>query len=97
MQPQLLQAPEAEDGDGDLLHLFDRYKLAVAMADRVNARRRQPKTFFLALNTGLLKDCKRYLPLTHLDNWRPRLFGPLDRLLLLAARIGGQAPVAPRG
>ncbi len=168
MQPQLLQASEAEYGDCYRQHLFDQYKLAVEMADRVSARRMQANTFFLAVNTGLLtvfanllkdkifsgfsatltiiallvlcfvwwrilrsyrqlnsvryavildmetllpaapyaaewralgegKDPKRYLTLTHVENWVPRLFGLLYLLLLLVALIGGQAPVAARG
>jgi hypothetical protein len=168
MRPLLLQVSAAEYGDGYRQHLFDQYKLAVEMADRVSARRMQANTFFLAVNTGLLtvfanlakdkivsgffgalpiiallvlcfvwwrivrsyrqlssgkyalilememllpsspyaaewrslgegKVPKRYLPLTHLENWVPRLFGLLDLLLLLAVLFGGQSPVALGG
>jgi hypothetical protein len=155
----------AEYGDLYQQHLFDQYKLAVEMADRVSARRMQANTFFLAINTGLLtvfanlvkdkiitgfsgtlpiiallalcfvwwrivrsyrqlnsgkyavilemenllpaapyaaewvalgesKDPKRYLPLTHVENWVPRLFGLLYLLLLLAVLLGGWGSVA---
>lgn len=164
----LLRASETEYGDHYRQHLFDQYKLAVEMADRVSARRMQANTFFLAVNTGLLtvfaslakdkiisgftgalpiiallvlcfvwwrivgsyrqlnngkyavihdiesllpaalyaaewkalgegKDPKRYLPLTHVENWVPRLFGLLYLLLLLAVLLGGQGPVAGGG
>ena len=164
----LLRASESEYGDHYRQHLFDQYKLAVEMADRVSARRMQANTFFLAVNTGLLtvfaslakdkiisgftgalpiiallvlcfvwwrivrsycqlnsgkfavildletllpaapyaaewealgegKDPKRYLPLTHVENWVPRLFGLLYLLLLLAVLLGGQGPVAGGG
>ena len=159
--PQHLLQPASEAVYGDLYrqHLFDQYKLAVEMADRVSARRMQANTFFLAVNTGLLTvlaslvkdktlagfsgalpiaalvalcfvwwrivrsyrqlnsckyevilaieallplapyaaewealgrglDAKRYLPLTHVENWVPKLFGLLY-LLLLAAVLGG--------
>ncbi|MFM7527417.1 MAG: hypothetical protein ACKO63_02795 [Nodosilinea sp.] len=45
-----------------------------------------------ALGEG--KDPRRYLPLTHVENWVPRLFGLLYLLLLLAVLLGGQGPVA---
>jgi len=164
----LLRAPETEYGDHYHQHLFDQYKLALEMADRVSARRMQANTFFLAVNTGLLtvfaslakdkiisgftgalpiiallvlcfvwwrivrsyrqlnsgkfavileletllpavpyaaewkalgdgKDPKRYLPLRHVENWVPRLFGLLYLLLLLAVLLGGQGPVAGGG
>lgn len=165
LQPSLLRTSEADYGDSYRQHLFDQYKLAVEMADRVSARRMQANTFFLAVNTGLLtvfaslakdriisgltgalpiiallvlcfvwwrivrsyrqvnsgkyavildletllpaapyaaewkalgegKDPRRYLPLTHVENWVPRLFGLLYLLLLLAVLLGGQGPVA---
>lgn len=50
----LLRVAGAEYGDLYQQHLFDQYKLAVEMADRVSARRMQANTFFLAINTGLL-------------------------------------------
>ncbi|MBD2548316.1 hypothetical protein H6G65_01695 [Microcystis elabens FACHB-917] len=161
----LLRVAGAEYGDLYQQHLFDQYKLAVEMADRVSARRMQANTFFLAINTGLLtvfanlvkdeiitgfsgtlpiiallvlcfvwwrivrsyrqlnsgkyavilemenllpaapyaaewvalgegKDPKRYLPLTHVENWVPRLFGVLYLLLLLAVLLGGWGSVA---
>jgi hypothetical protein len=161
----LLRVAGAEYGDLYQQHLFDQYKLAVEMADRVSARRMQANTFFLAINTGLLtvfanlvkdkiitgfsgtlpiiallvlcfvwwrivrsyrqlnsgkyavilemekllpaapyaaewvalgegKDPKRYLPLTHVENWVPRLFGLLYLLLLLAVLLGGWGSVA---
>ena len=168
LQPWLIQTSEAEYGDLYRQHLFDQYKLAVEMADRVSARRMQANTFFLTINTGLLtvfanlvkdklitgfsgalpiiallvfcfvwwrivrsyrqlnsgkyavilemeklfpaapyaaewvalgkgKDAKRYLPLTHVENWVPRLFGSLYLLLLVAVLIGGQMPAAAAG
>ncbi|MFM9101398.1 MAG: hypothetical protein ACKOPS_08715 [Cyanobium sp.] len=168
LPPSLLRASEADYGDCYRQHLFDQYKLAVEMADRVSARRMQANTFFLAVNTGLLtvfaslakdkiisgftgalpiiallilcfvwwrivrnyrllnrgkfavihemetllpaapysaewkalgegKDPRGYLPLTHLENWVPRLFGLLYLLLLLAVLLGGQGPVAVPG
>jgi len=168
LQPSLLRTSEADYGDSYRQHLFDQYKLAVEMADRVSARRMQANTFFLAVNTGLLtvfaslakdriisgftgalpiiallvlcfvwwrivrsyrqlnsgkyavildletmlpaapyaaewkalgegKDPRRYLPLTHVENWVPRLFGLLYLLLLLAVLLGGQGPVAGGG
>ncbi|MBM5818188.1 MAG: hypothetical protein FJ083_16945, partial [Cyanobacteria bacterium K_Offshore_surface_m2_239] len=54
LQPILLRASQGEYGDCYRQHLFDQYKLAVEMADRVSARRMQANTFFLAVNTGLL-------------------------------------------
>jgi hypothetical protein len=50
----LLGVSEGEYGDLYRQHLFDQYKLAVEMADRVSARRMQANSFFLAVNTGLL-------------------------------------------
>lgn len=54
--PQPLWQPASEAAYGSLYrqHLFDQYKLAVEMADRVSARRMQANTLFLAVNTGLL-------------------------------------------
>lgn len=165
--PQPLWQPASEAAYGGLYrqHLFDQYKLAVEMADRVSARRMQANTFFLAVNTGVLtvfanlvkdkiisgftgalpiiallalcfvwwrivrsyrqlntgkyavilelenllpvapyaaewkalgegKDPRRYLPLTHVENWVPRLFGALYLLLLLAVLLGGQGQAA---
>lgn len=46
----------------------------------------------MALGEG--KDPKRYLPLTHVENWVPRLFGLLYLLLLLAVLLGGWGSVA---
>ena len=167
-KPLLLQV--SEDGYGNLYrqHLFDQYRLAVEMADRLSARRMQANTFFLAVNTGLItvlanlvkdgiisgiagalpliamlvlcygwwrivgsyrqlssgkhavileletllpaapyaaewavlgqgKDPRRYLPLTHVETWVPRLFALLYLLLLLAVLLGGQGPVAGGG
>ncbi len=159
--PWLLRASERKYGESYRQHLFDQYKLAVEMADRVSARRMQANTFFLAVNTGVLtvfanlvkdriisgltgalpiiallalcfvwwrivrsyrqlnsgkyavilelesllpvapyaaewkalgegRDPRRYLPLTHVENWVPRLFGALYLLLLLAVLFGGQ-------
>jgi len=50
----LLQVPEDGYGNLNRQHLFDQYRLAVEMADRLSARRMQANTFFLAVNTGLL-------------------------------------------
>ena len=158
----------ATDDYGSLYgqHLFEQYKLAVEMADRVSARRMQANTFFLGVNTGLLTvfaalvkdkvisgwtgalpviallvlcfvwwrivrsyrqlnsgkyqiirqmeallpaapyaaewealgeghDPKRYLPLTHVENWVPRLFFVLVLGLLLAVLFVDQAPAVP--
>ena len=54
LQPLWQPASEAAYGGLYRQHLFDQYKLAVEMADRVSARRMQANTFFLAVNTGLL-------------------------------------------
>ena len=54
LQPLWQPASEAPHGGPYRQHLFDQYKLAVEMADRVSARRMQANTFFLAVNTGLL-------------------------------------------
>jgi hypothetical protein len=109
VQPLLLQVSEVEYGEAYRQHLFDQYKLAVEMADRVSARRMQANTFFLAVNTGLLTVFANLakvkiisgffgtLPLTHVENWVPRLFGLLYLLLLLAVLSGGQSPVALGG
>jgi len=109
VQPLLLQVSEVESGDAYRQHLFDQYKLAVEMADRVSARRTQANTFFLAVNTGLLTVFANLgkvkiisglfgtLPLTHGENWVPRLFGLLYPLLLLAVLSGGQSAVALGG
>jgi hypothetical protein len=45
---------------------------------------------WIAVGEG--KDPKRYLPLTHVENWVPRLFGLLYLLLLLA--VWNSAPHA---
>jgi hypothetical protein len=163
--PQPLWQPASEAAYGGLYrqHLFDQYKLAVEMADRVSARRMQANTFFLAVNTGLLtvfatlvkdktlsgfsgtlpiaalvalcfvwwrivqsyrqlnsgkydvilaieallplapyatewealgrgEDPKRYLPLTHVENWVPKLFGLLYLLLFVAVLMGDKLP-----
>jgi hypothetical protein len=168
LKPLLLRV--SEDGYGDLYrpHLFDQYRLAVEMADRLSARRMQANTFFLAVNTGLLtvlanlvkdgiisgiagtlpliavlvlcygwwrivgsyrqlssgkhavileletllpaapyaaewavlgegRDPRRYLPLTRVETWVPRLFALLYLLLLLAVLLGGQGPAAGGG
>jgi hypothetical protein len=50
----LLRASPADYGSLYAQHLFEQYKLAVEMADRVSARRMQANTFFLGVNTGLL-------------------------------------------
>jgi hypothetical protein len=168
MRNTLLRASDAEYGDLFRQHLFDQYKLAVEMADRVSARRMQANTFFLAVNTGLLtvfaslvkdkvlsgftgalpivallalcfvwwrivqsyrqlnsgkyqvilaieerlplapyaaewealgrgNDPKRYLPLTHVENWVPRLFGLLYLLLIVIVVFGGTLPAAAPG
>jgi len=145
LKPLLIQASEAEYGDLYRQHLFDQYKLAVEMADRLSARRMQANSFFLAVNTGLLTvlvlcygwwrivrsyrqlssgkhavileletflpaapdaaewvalgeglDPSRYLPLTRVENWVPRLFALLY-LLLLAVLTGGPWPAAALG
>lgn len=168
-QPLLQPVSEAAYGGLYRQHLFDQYKLAVEMADRVSARRMQANTFFLAVNTGLLtvlaslvkdktlagfsgalpiaalvalcfvwwrivqsyrqlnsgkyqvilaledllplapyaaewqalgrgKEPKLYLPLTHVENWVPKLFGLLYLLLIMAVLFGAQMPaVAPGG
>ncbi len=167
MDSTLFQRPKDEYGDLYCQHLFDQYKLAVEMADRVSARRMQANTFFLGVNTGLLtifatlvkerilsgfsgalpilalvilcfvwwrivrsyrqlnsgkfavilelekllpvapyaaewialgegKDSRRYLPLTHVENWVPRLFGALYLLLLVAVLVAGQT-ILPGG
>lgn len=54
MRINLLRSSEAAYGPLYGQHLFDQYKLAVEMADRVSARRMQANTFFLAVNTGVL-------------------------------------------
>ncbi|MEB3361923.1 MAG: hypothetical protein VKI42_07365 [Synechococcaceae cyanobacterium] len=54
LKPLLLRASEAEYGSLYRQHLFDQYKQAVDIADRLSARRMQANTFFLAVNTGLL-------------------------------------------
>ncbi|MFM7513701.1 MAG: hypothetical protein ACKO3F_10140 [Cyanobium sp.] len=109
LKPLLLQVPE--DGYGNLYrqHLFDQYRLAMEMADRLSARRMQANTFFLAVNTGLLtvlanlvKDriisgIAGALPLTRVETWVPRLFALLYLLLLLAVLLGGQGQVAGGG
>jgi hypothetical protein len=146
LQPVLLRASEGEYGDCNRQQLFDQYKLAVEMADRVSARRMQANTFFLAVNTGLIavlvlcygwwrivgsyrqlssgkhavileietllpaapyaaewavlgegRDPRRYLPLTRVETWVPRLFALLYLLLLLAVLLGGQGPAAGGG
>jgi hypothetical protein len=167
MRNSLLRASEAEYGDLFRQHLFDQYKLAVEMADRVSARRMQANTFFLAVNTGLTvfaslvkdkvlsgftgalpmvallvlcfvwwrivqsyrqlnsgkyqvilaiearlplapyaaewevlgrgMDPKLYLPLTHVENWVPRLFGLLYLLLIVIVLFGGPLPAAAPG
>ena len=165
LRSALQRAPRSEYGALYEQHLFDQYKLAVEMADRVSARRMQANTFFLGVNTGLLtifatlvkekiltgvsgalpilalvilcfvwwrivrsyrqlnsgkyavilelenllpvapyaaewialgegKDPRRYLPLTHVENWVPRLFGVLYVLLLMAVLVTGHSPGA---
>ena len=54
LQPLWQPASEAPHGGPYRQHLFDQYKLAVEMADRVSARRMQANSFFLAVNTALL-------------------------------------------
>ena len=164
----LLRASPADYGSLYSQHLFEQYKLAVEMADRVSARRMQANTFFLGVNTGLLtvfaslakdkvitglsgvlpiialivlcfvwwrivrsyrqlnsgkynvilqmeallptapyaaewlalgegRDPKLYLPLTHVENWVPRLFGALYLLLMLAVLFAGPVPALPGG
>lgn len=157
----LLQRSPEEYGEMYAQHLFEQYKLAVEMADRVSARRMQANTFFLGINTGLLtvfatlvkekllgvgwtgalpivallilcyvwwrivnsyrqlntgkyevilalekllpvapyhaewialgegKNPRKYLPLTHIENWVPRLFGLLYFLLMIAVLASG--------
>ena len=43
------------------------------------------------------RDPRRYLPLTHVETWVPRLFALLYLLLLLAVLLGGQGPAAGGG
>lgn len=43
------------------------------------------------------RDPRRYLPLTRVETWVPRLFALLYLLLLLAVLLGGQGPVAGGG
>jgi hypothetical protein len=40
------------------------------------------------------KDPRRYLPLTHVENWVPRLFGALYLLLLFAVLVQGKSLAA---
>jgi hypothetical protein len=165
LRSALQRAPRSEYGALYEQHLFDQYKLAVEMADRVSARRMQANTFFLGVNTGLLtifatlvkekiltgvsgalpilalvilcfvwwrivrsyrqlnsgkyavilelekllpvapyaaewialgegRDPRRYLPLTHVENWVPRLFGLLYVLLLVAVLVAGHSTSA---
>lgn len=46
---------------------------------------------WVALGEG--KDPRRYLPLTHVENWVPRLFGVLYLLLLVAVLVAGHSPL----
>ena len=50
----LLQRSREEYGEQYAEHLFEQYKLAVEMADRVSARRMQANSFFLGVNTVLV-------------------------------------------
>lgn len=43
------------------------------------------------------RDPRRYLPLTRVETWVPRLFALLYLLLLLAVLLGGQGPAAGGG
>ncbi len=43
------------------------------------------------------KDPKLYLPLTHVENWVPRLFGLLYLLLIVIVLFGGPLPAAAPG
>jgi hypothetical protein len=146
LKPLLIQASGAEYGDLYRQHLFDQYKLAVEMADRLSARRMQANSFFLAVNTGLLsvlvlcygwwrivrsyrqlssgkhavileletvlpaapyaaewvalgegRDPSRYLPLTRVEPWVPRLFALPYLQLLVAVLTGEPGPVAAVG
>ena len=146
LKPLLIQASGAEYGDLYRQYLFDQYKLAVEMADRLSARRMQANSFFLAVNAGLLtvlvlcygwwrivrshrplssgkhavileletvlpaapyaaervalgegRDPSRYLPLTRVEPWVPRLFALLYLLLLVAVLTGEPGPVAAVG
>jgi hypothetical protein len=50
----LLRRSRDEYGEKYVEHLFEQYKLAVEMADRVSARRMQANSFFLGVNTALV-------------------------------------------
>ena len=49
----------------------------------------------MALGEG--RDPSRYLPLTRVEHWVPRLFALLYLLLLVAVLSGGPVPVAGGG
>jgi hypothetical protein len=50
---------------------------------------------WVALGEG--RDPSRYLPLTRVEHWVPRLFALLYLLLLVAVLLGGPGPVAAVG